>query len=129
MATRSVVGYKNEQGEIRGTYVHWDGYPDNALVEISKRIESEGVEGFKEWVEAGVEGTGYSSYEDNIPYNDGGVNNASLTSEEYGYLVHDDGSVTVEHGLDDDQVAAAPAYVAAHWKSVDEYLEAHGLLE
>ena len=28
MATRSAIGIKNEKGEIKAVYCHWDGYPD-----------------------------------------------------------------------------------------------------
>lgn len=28
MATRSAIGIKNEKGEIKAVYCHWDGYPE-----------------------------------------------------------------------------------------------------
>lgn len=28
MATRSTIGMKNEKGEIKAVYCHWDGYPE-----------------------------------------------------------------------------------------------------
>lgn len=48
MATRSAVGYVNAEGDFRGTYVHFDGYPENAIPEIKQRLEKVGYEGFVE---------------------------------------------------------------------------------
>lgn len=42
MATRAVIGYKNEDGTVTGTYNHNDGYPRHLLNEISALVERDG---------------------------------------------------------------------------------------
>lgn len=42
MATRAVIGYKNEDGTVTGTYNHNDGYPCHLLDEISALVERDG---------------------------------------------------------------------------------------
>lgn len=42
MATRAVIGYKNEDGTVTGTYNHGDGYPSHLLNEISALVERDG---------------------------------------------------------------------------------------
>ena len=38
MGTRSIIVFKNEYNETH-TYIHWDGYPSNRLVELQKFLE------------------------------------------------------------------------------------------
>lgn len=91
MATRSVVGYKNEQGQFRGTYVHWDGYPSHMLPSLSERLRLEGYKVLTEWIEQGIAGGGYSSVDYNEPYNDVYEPwNLPVDNQEYGYLVQPD---------------------------------------
>lgn len=42
MATRAIIGYKNEDGTVTGTYNHNDGYPRHLLNEISALVERDG---------------------------------------------------------------------------------------
>ena len=42
MATRSAIGIKNEKGEIKAVYCHWDGYPEHngkILVDYYNTVE------------------------------------------------------------------------------------------
>lgn len=90
MATRSVVGYAREDGVVRGTYVHYDGYPENMIPSLTEMFERRGFEGMKEWIDAGVAGCGYSTI-DSEPYNDGPENLCEINDEEYGYEISADG--------------------------------------
>lgn len=42
MSTRAIIGYKNEDGTVTGTYNHGDGYPSHLLNEISDLVERDG---------------------------------------------------------------------------------------
>jgi len=42
MATRGAVAVRNENGEIRGRYVHWDG--DSIKSDVERFIERDGIE-------------------------------------------------------------------------------------
>lgn len=97
MATRSVVAYADENGDIRGTYVHWDGYPENMKPALREMLDDLGYEGVVEWIENGIEGGGYSEVGDVNPYHDG-EQNCKIDQEEYGYFVFSNGEVTVAHG-------------------------------
>ena len=44
MSTRSVIATELPGGDIRGTYVHWDGYPEHMAVQIDKLIAEHGAE-------------------------------------------------------------------------------------
>lgn len=88
MATRSVVGYKNDAGEFIGTYVHFDGYPENMIPELNRRLKEEGENSLKAWVDKGVAGGGFRSVDHLEPYNDvSSPQNCSVDQEEYGYLI------------------------------------------
>ena len=94
MATRANVGYKNPDGSINGSYVHYDGYLDGVGVALhlshndnasAKKLGyADGIRGIE--VDQAVE-----------TYNDGGTKNQRFDSEdeyhdyvvkgyEYGYL-------------------------------------------
>lgn len=70
MIVRSVAGYVNKEGEFRGTYVHTDGHPNEALPKIQKRIKEIGYEGWVKWVEQGIEGAGFDSYDSDVAFSD-----------------------------------------------------------
>lgn len=104
MATRSVVGYYNEADDFRGTYVHYDGYPDHAVPELEKRLAEVGYEGLVQWIEDGIAHGGYISYEDDKPADadEPTLEDAwlmSLDDEEYGYVVRPGDTVELEHAF------------------------------
>jgi len=43
MGTNSIIAVR-EDGEVRGRYVHWDGYPSYMGVELVKLVERDGLE-------------------------------------------------------------------------------------
>ena len=90
MSTRSVLAYKHEDGEIYGTYVRFDGYPSHAIPAIQSRIDREGLDGVKAWIDKGVEGGGFSSYDYETTYDEGPCK-WEVDAQEYGYLLTDDG--------------------------------------
>lgn len=90
MATRSVVGYVREDGVVRGTYVHNDGYPEHMMGELWDKLQTLGFDGMKKWIDEGVEGQGYSTVNSD-PYNDG--DNPwlkEIDEEQYGYTIYPD---------------------------------------
>lgn len=100
MSTRSVVAYEHDNGEVYGTYVHYDGYPENAIPELTKKFDTIGFDGMKEWIDDGVEGKGYLSYTDAVPFspkssivevNEHNPWAQEVSDHEYGYLVTKDG--------------------------------------
>lgn len=90
MSTRSVLAYKHEDGEIYGTYVHFDGYPSHAIPAIQRRIDRGGIDGVKAWIDKGVAGGGFSSYDYETTYEEEPCKWA-VNAQEYGYLLTDDG--------------------------------------
>lgn len=98
MATRSVVGYKREDGVVRGTYVHNDGYPEHMVDELWGKFQELGFEGMKEWIDKGVEGQGYSTV-NSEPYNDGDSPwLKEINDEEYGYTIDKHGIIATQKG-------------------------------
>ena len=99
MTTHSVVGYVREDGKVRGTYVHNDGSPEHMLKEVGHKLKSLGFEGIKKWIDAGVEGQGYSTV-NSEPYNDGDEPLLKDIDEEaYGYIVEEDGVIAIQSGF------------------------------
>ena len=94
MATRSVVGFI-ENGNVMGTYVHYDGYPSYMVPTLQERLETEGYEALTKWIMKGIHHSGYRSASSTTPFNDKVYNNCKLNDEEYGYLVTPDGILTV----------------------------------
>ncbi len=66
MSTNAVVGYKDDNGNFRGTYVHWDG---DSVRDCLLDVYGQNREALVEWVEAGIKGGGHSSY-DSGPYDE-----------------------------------------------------------
>ena len=92
MSTGSVLAYEHEDGEIYGTYVRFDGYPSYAIPAIQSRIDQEGIDGVKAWIDKGVEGGGFSSYDCETTYEDRPYKcQAGVHEQEYGYLLTEDG--------------------------------------
>lgn len=92
MATSSVIAYRDLDGNLQGTYVHWDGYPDHIIPKFKEKINELGFEGVKNWIAEGVLNGGYSSVEDEEPYNGvNGIMNCGLNDESYGYYVNETG--------------------------------------
>lgn len=60
MSTNSVVGYKDANGDFRGTYVHWDG---DTVAESLSEVHGQNHEALVNWVEEGIQGGGHSSYD------------------------------------------------------------------
>lgn len=99
MATRSVVGYVREDGVVRGAYVHNDGYPEHMLEAVWHKLQKLGFEGIKKWIDAGVEGQGYSTVNSD-PYNDGDeLWLKDIDEEAYGYTVYEEGVVATQNGV------------------------------
>lgn len=100
MATRSIIGYIDNNDTFRGTYVHYDGYPENAVPETEKRLAEVGYAGFVQWVELGRFYGGYAGYDENTPKDTDGPAQEidwKLTDEEYGYVVYADETVKLAH--------------------------------
>ena len=99
MSTHSAVGYVDDNDQFRGTYVHFDGYPDHAIPEIEMMLAKRGFDEVKNWIEAGIQGNGYSSYDSADPYNDGPKDKPAKpwtkedTAIEYCYEIHPDNTV------------------------------------
>lgn len=87
MGTRSVVGYYTDGGDFRGSYVHYDGYPDVMIPELELLHEIRGYEGMIEWVEEGIKGAGRTSVTSNPYYDSPGGYVNGLYDEEYGYII------------------------------------------
>lgn len=117
MGTRSAVGVRNENGEWKGRYVHWDGYPSGVGAELLELIKRDGPQKVVQTVV--LQNYGWSTLDMNprgVPQDDGrfkvvpgyGVAytevdgqsspNDWITEEDAGwtefvYLIHDDGRV------------------------------------
>lgn len=84
MGTRAMIGYKktNDTNMVRGTYIHYDGYPDHTLVQFIEIIKRDGlknavgmiVDGAQGWTNIdafsgyGIPGYGLPDDDMNYPY-------------------------------------------------------------
>lgn len=90
MGTRAMIGHKkpNDTNVVRGTYIHYNGYPDHTLVQFIEIIKRDGlknavgiiVDGVQGWVnidafsEYAIPGYGLPDDDMNYPYEGGMVN-------------------------------------------------------
>ncbi len=98
MATRSVIGYIQEDGSYLGVYCHYDGYPSG----VGSFLLKMNPEDIKTMVTAGIIKGGirsiYSSDLTEVEYFDETWPEARRTQlpggEEYDYILDTDGSLT-----------------------------------
>ena len=102
MSTRSHIGYV-KNGIIRGTYCHFDGYFDSTGKALISILKTNGEEKFQNIIELGIKASGFR-FIDEEGYEtykgDSGEwlfesREEILKGEEWGYLLEEDGSLTV----------------------------------
>jgi len=100
MATRSTIGYVTEDGKVRGTYCHFDGYPAGVGRELLENYHTpEAVEALVQYEISSLNvGDGFPEYIDNEvdgPYTWSSpvsfLNDFDLFGSEYSYLLTEDG--------------------------------------
>lgn len=86
MNNQSAVGYINDNGEFRGTYVGLTEDPNvvfNTILEIADGDQGQ----IEEWIEAGIKGGGYVSLDDDTTLSGSGEDDAviadMITHENY----------------------------------------------
>lgn len=85
MNNQSAIGYINDNGEFRGTYVGLTEDPNvvfNTVVEIADGDQGQ----IEEWIEAGIKGGGYVSLDDDTTLDDSGEDDVTadmITHENY----------------------------------------------
>lgn len=87
MATRSIIGYIDNEGQFRGTYVHYGMYVGRSAKTV---LETKGYQFLVDWIEAGIPAGGYSTF---------GIIEKPYDDE--GYTAH-----TVSSYFDDDSMIA-----------------------
>ncbi len=98
MATRSVIGYIQEDGSFIGSYCHYDGYPSGVGLNLLKMSSDD----IKTMVTAGIIKGGIRAINspslDDVEYFDEGWPEACRTQlpggEEYDYVLDTDGSLS-----------------------------------
>ena len=71
MSTRSHIGY-SQNGIIRGTYCHFDGYFDSTGKALISILKTNGEERFKNIIELGIKASGFR-FIDEEGYEDGSL--------------------------------------------------------
>lgn len=87
MSTISTVAYETTDGQVRGTYVHFDGDPKHMLDVLIDRFARVHYQGMIKWIEKGIADNGYSAAEDDQGYQDSGPQVCGINDGDYGYLV------------------------------------------
>lgn len=84
MSKQSAVGYINANGEYRGTYVGYTEDPNrvfNTVLDIADGEQSR----IEEWIEAGIDGGGYDSLDDDTTLKESGEDDVAdmITNDNY----------------------------------------------
>lgn len=143
MGTRSAVGVRNENGEWKGRYVHWDGYPSGVGKTLQDLIKRDGPQKVVQTVV--LENYGWSALNGEVHpqlglgYSDGrfkaiqgyGVAYTEVDGQsspndwiteddagwtEYIYLIHDDGRVFFKETNWEGEINKAPG----EWRELTE---------
>lgn len=128
MGTRSAVGVRNENGQYKGRYIHWDGYPSWVGLKLRELIDRDGVQQVVKTIvldnygwsnlnprEEGPLSTGYSdgrfkvvpyygiayTTEQNQSTPDDWIEEPGDLGTEWLYLIEEDGSILVKGGNPD----------------------------
>jgi hypothetical protein len=124
MATRSTIGYVTEDGKVRGTYCHFDGYPAGVGRELFENYHTpEAVEALVQYEISSLDvGDGVPEYIENEidgPYtwsNEASfLNDFDLFGSEYAYLLTEDGWVV--------NAQWDSAFEGYHWRELEEIVE------
>jgi hypothetical protein len=60
MATKSILGYLDENDNFRGASIHYDGM--DVGHEAGSALESVGFDALVDWIETGIEHNGYKAF-------------------------------------------------------------------
>ena len=124
MATRSTIGYVTEDGKVRGTYCHFDGYPAGVGRELLENYHTpEAVEALVQYeissLDAGEGVPEYLASEVDGPYTWSSpatfLNDFDLFGSEYSYLLTEDGWVV--------NAAYDEKFASKAWKFLEDVVE------